>query len=177
MFMNTQTMYESLKKTIDSKVKDGLEDKNFWNIFWIDEYGFSHPRTATTYSSGCILINNIDRVNTIDTSIIDDLVKEAREYVSHTSLKERNNIKMPKIKEVIFNNPATIIYWRDGTKTVVKCQPEDTYDKEKGFIAACMKKICGNDNTFNKIINEWCNNSENINSKEVIPKKNKNVNK
>lgn len=164
MFMNTQTMYESLKKTIDSKVKDGLEDKNFWNIFWIDEYGFSHPRTATTYSSGCILINNIDRVNTIDTSIIDDLVKEAREYVSHTSLKERNN-NMPKIKEVIFNNPATIIYWRDGTKSVVKCQPEDTYDKEKGFMAAYMKKICGNDNTFNKIINNWCNDSENNKSK------------
>lgn len=61
----------------------------------------------------------------------------------------------PKIQKVIFNNPATIILWTDGTKTVVKCQPGDIYDKEKGFVMAYLKKLLGNDNTFNKEINKW----------------------
>ena len=60
-----------------------------------------------------------------------------------------------KIEKVIFNNPATIILWTDGSKTVVKCQPGDIYSKEVGFITAYLKKLLGNDNTFNKEINKW----------------------
>ena len=60
-----------------------------------------------------------------------------------------------KVKRVIFNNPATIIFWTDNTKTVVQCQPCDTYDKETGFVMAYLKKLLGNDNTFNKEINKW----------------------
>ena len=50
-----------------------------------------------------------------------------------------------KVKKIIFNNPATIVFWSDGTKTVVKCGKDDTYDKEKGFYIACAKKLFGND--------------------------------
>ena len=63
--------------------------------------------------------------------------------------------KQPRIKEVIFNPPATIIKWEDGTKTVVKCQGDDEYDREKGFVMAYLKKLLGNDNTFNEEINKW----------------------
>lgn len=58
------------------------------------------------------------------------------------------------IEKVVFNDPATIIIWGDGTKTVVKAQNEP-FDKEKGFVMACLKKMLGNDNTFNKEIKKW----------------------
>lgn len=32
------------------------------------------------------------------------------------------------IRKVIFNDPATVVLWSDGTKTVVKCGPEDKFD-------------------------------------------------
>lgn len=54
---------------------------------------------------------------------------------------EKSNL--PKIKKVIFNNPATIIIWADKTKTVVKCMEGDTWDPEKGFMAAYLTKILG----------------------------------
>lgn len=60
-----------------------------------------------------------------------------------------------EIKNVIFNPPATIILWNDGTKSVVKCQNGEPYDAEKGFALAYLKKLLGNDNTFNKEINKW----------------------
>ncbi len=63
--------------------------------------------------------------------------------------------KKPTIKRVIFNPPATIILWSDDTKTVVKCQEGDTYNPETGFALAYLKKLLGNDNTFNKEINKY----------------------
>lgn len=59
------------------------------------------------------------------------------------------------IKKVVFNNPATIVYWKDGTKTVVKCQDGDKYDKEKGLAMAIVKKLFGNKGNYNKIFKKY----------------------
>ena len=62
------------------------------------------------------------------------------------------------IKKVIFNKPATIVYWEDGTKTVVKCGKDDVYDEEKGLALCFMKKALNNkgnyNNTFKKYMKE-----------------------
>ena len=50
------------------------------------------------------------------------------------------------IKEVIFNPPATIVFWSDNTKTVVKARGE-FYDPEKGIAMAISKKMLG-DNKY-----------------------------
>ena len=56
------------------------------------------------------------------------------------------------IKKVIFNEPATIVFWEDRTKTVVKCSENETFDKEKGLAMAIIKKMLGNKgNYFNQI--------------------------
>lgn len=47
-------------------------------------------------------------------------------------------------KPPIFNPPATICYWNDGTRTVVKCQEGDIYSPEAGLALCYMKKILGN---------------------------------
>lgn len=49
-----------------------------------------------------------------------------------------------KIKKVVFNDPATIVFWEDGTKTVVKTQDGDVFDPEKGLAMAISKKALGN---------------------------------
>lgn len=60
----------------------------------------------------------------------------------------------PKIDRVIFHDPATIVYWTDGTKTVVKAQNEK-FDKEKGLLAAIAKKVYGNKGSFNNVIKHY----------------------
>lgn len=60
----------------------------------------------------------------------------------------------PKIERVIFHDPATIVYWMDGTKTVVKANNEK-FDKEKGLLAAIAKKVYGNKGSFNNIIKRF----------------------
>lgn len=65
-------------------------------------------------------------------------------------------ISKPQIKKVIFNNPATIVLWEDGTKTVVKRQKGERWDKEKGLAMAIVKKISGNKGNYNDIFKKWC---------------------
>ena len=45
------------------------------------------------------------------------------------------------ITKVIYQDPATIVFWSDGTKTVAKCDKKDPYDEEKGLILCIIKKV------------------------------------
>lgn len=67
------------------------------------------------------------------------------ELISKKNSKEAYNKRIfSEIKDIIINDPATIILWKDGTKTIVKCQPDDTFDPEKGIAMAILKKLYGN---------------------------------
>lgn len=97
----------------------------------------------------------------------DELLKNARvRYEKFKPLSEsvypstcsrcKKNIST-RIKDVIFNDPATIVFWNDGTKTVVKAENEP-FDREKGLAMAIAKKFLGNKGnyfeTFKKYIKE-----------------------
>lgn len=62
-----------------------------------------------------------------------------------------------KIKEVKFNPPATIVFWNDGTKTVVKSQDDEPFDPEKGLAMAIIKKhFACNKGYFNNLFKKYC---------------------
>lgn len=79
----------------------------------------------------------------------------------------------PKVEKVIYNDPATIVIWRDGTKTVVKCQPGDTYDEEKGLLMCICKKYFGNTGNFNEVLKKWVpeKESDNVDDRSISPVK------
>lgn len=58
------------------------------------------------------------------------------------------------IKKVIFNSPATIVFWSDGSKTVVKAHNDD-YDPEKGLAMAIAKKALGNEGNYYNVFKKW----------------------
>lgn len=73
----------------------------------------------------------------------------------------RHEIEPYEIKKVIFNDPATIVLWKDGTKTVVKCCEFDSYDPYVGVSMAICKKLLGND--YKKIFKKamsFCENED-----------------
>ena len=63
---------------------------------------------------------------------------------------------LPEIRNVKFNGPATIVFWADGTKTVVKCQDGDAYSEEVGLAMCIIKKVFGNTSKYNDIFKKWC---------------------
>ena len=77
-------------------------------------------------------------------------------YVTVEILEGIKGCKGPfGIKKVIFNNPATIVLWEDGTKTVVKVHEGDVYDPEKGLAMAISKKALGNKYDYYNTFKHW----------------------
>ncbi len=65
------------------------------------------------------------------------------------------NIGKPnEIKKVIYHDPATIVFWQDGTKTVVKCVQGEEYDPEKGILYCIAKRFLGN--SFHRQLRTYC---------------------
>lgn len=69
--------------------------------------------------------------------------------------KEAAAMNAAVIKNVIFAPPATIVYWSDGSKTVVKCNEKDIFDPEKGLAMAIAKRCGGNKGNYYKEIKNW----------------------
>ena len=61
---------------------------------------------------------------------------------------------IPDINRVIFCDPATIVFWEDGTKTIVKTCDGDKFERYMGFAVACMKKMFGSTSRAKKILDE-----------------------
>ena len=75
-----------------------------------------------------------------------DILKQSRSMKGETfswTLHPKESIRT-----VIFNEPATIVFWEDDTKTVVKCNQNEEYDPEKGLAMAIAKKYLGNQGNY-----------------------------
>lgn len=60
----------------------------------------------------------------------------------------------PKVKEIKFNGPATIIFWEDGDKTVVKHDGKGRKDKRLGVLYAYIKKIYGPGKEYHQVLEQ-----------------------
>lgn len=63
------------------------------------------------------------------------------QYMQYMQEFNKNRTELPQ--RYIINKGATILFWKDGTKTIVKKSKDDTYDKRLGFLTAYFQKHCG----------------------------------
>ena len=99
-----------------------------------------------------------DMLNYLLSGIMNEKAKEAEKILEQKIInKKKTKIDALRIniKEVIFNDPAVIIKWKDGTKTVVKCQKGEKFDPEKGLALALVKYLMGNIGYYNTIFKDW----------------------
>ena len=107
------------------------------------------PEVKTALNS----IYGIDYVSSVEN--LAETMKHLNECTALGKLNRNKNEMLGKIKNVIFNKPATIVFWADGTKTVVKCENED-FDPEKGLAMAIVKKtMADNHSYYNEIFKKW----------------------
>ena len=71
-------------------------------------------------------------------------------------LEEEEQYDYLAYERIIFNDPATIVIWADGTRTVVKACKEDKFDKGVGLKTALLQRVFGKDidKEINKIVDE-----------------------
>lgn len=99
-------------------------------------------------------IDVIGMLAAVIADIIDDIIIEEAEMAEDSIGR---NIDLEKeIDSVVFNDPATIVFWKDGTKTVTKCAAGDTFNKETGLAMCIIRKLCNNKH-FNNVFEKFCN--------------------
>lgn len=86
-----------------------------------------------------------------DANVFSDLAESMNKLIRMV----KNNGAKHMIKEVIFNDPATIVVWADGVKTVVRCQDGDIYDKRTGLLLCIAKRSFGNTSAYNDVLNKY----------------------
>lgn len=90
-----------------------------------------------------------------DTDCMDDFdIVDEDEYEELWEGEEPPFWGIPDIHHIIFNDPATIVFWEDGTKTVVKCMEGEKFERYAGFAMACMKKMFGSTGAAKRIMEE-----------------------
>lgn len=81
---------------------------------------------------------------------ISDLINRAGCWTPCGAVKDPRMI----VDKIIANPPATIVFWKNGDKTVVKCSPDDEFDIEKGVAVAFLKYMFGNTGKFNELFRD-----------------------
>ena len=108
----------------------------------------------------CLVVNQ-DQIKPSSPNLDEFVHRHAKEILNRQygakALREamKKCVNPFEIRKVIFNNPATIVYWADGEKTVVKCQEGDVYSKETGLALCFAKKALGNKGGFNDVFHKW----------------------
>ena len=58
----------------------------------------------------------------------------------------------PVPEQVIFNNRTTVVIWKDGSKTIVKCAEGEPFIEEVGFAECVVKKLYASRANFLRIV-------------------------
>lgn len=111
---------------------------------------------ATGLRSGKTYLTQIGRCKNKDNgfdSVIYEMEKQRK--FAERGTDEMKNVE---VKKIIFNNFKTIVFWNDGTKTIVYMSKEErNFDPEDAFRAAYTKKMYGTNSKIKRVIKEKSN--------------------
>jgi hypothetical protein len=105
------------------------------------------------------------KFNSIDSSAIntdDCFTFVPKEAVVLKQYDPKKIFSIPKVEKVLFRDPATIVWFSDGTKSVAICGYDDIYDRETGVAICLCKRMLGN-KEYRELMDEWCYKKENLN--------------
>lgn len=122
------------------------------------EHTLHNSRTDVRLSNGSTYKRYVLEWNEVPSFVaaVNCVVRDASMFFTSRRTKDPTIYCDPfEIRDVIFNDPATIVIWADGTKTVVKCQEDDVYSEEVGLALCFAKKALGNKSNFNNVFKKW----------------------
>lgn len=167
-FKGLQKKYAEHHMLIQLKIDNSTSgsNKEFDSFTALNNYLTSHPKWLEYSDFDCEFKheenwNNIfRRVENIFNLTIRPCKKETSKVPYYQFCKGNicnvnGTTYAPEIKDVIFNPPATIVKWADGTKSVVKADNSEAYDPEKGLAMAIARKMYGNKYDYYNVFKKW----------------------
>ena len=111
--------------------------------------GFRHGKCYTYYTMGLDgKAIEVGKPTDLTYTKIADAIFDLKTITDDEKVKATcHGLLIPGIYELpehyIINNGATILFWKDGTKTIVKRSKDEKFDKRLGFLTAYFQKHCG----------------------------------
>lgn len=96
-----------------------------------------------------------DNMDAINYGAIYHEMNKKKESKNMNKIDYRRKRGLERIKKVIFNDPITVVFWNDGTKTIVKCGEDESYDPEKGLAMAISKYFFDNEGWYYDVFRKW----------------------
>lgn len=151
-----------------------LEDGETWflpsrMIYCLPGIDWGRDMDGDVYTYNQYYANDSSGKITIDYKKIGNIIADAmnvghcsNEYTkSYEQAMAKGEFKAMKYAykplKIIYNDPATIVFWRDGTKTVVKRMEKEKFNPYTAFCAALAKKLFGSNSAVNRIVNSGYN--------------------
>lgn len=72
-----------------------------------------------------------------------------------------NQVSVNMIKRVKYDNPWTIVWWKDGRITRSKCAENDVWSEAAGFNACVAKRYFQTAGAYNKVLKTYCKSDSN----------------
>lgn len=117
------------KKLYGVRLDDRDNPKSVNGIFWFPEDELLHVVDDTKFSNA---------------------LKSIRKAVELTNQSPKPSL----VEKVIVNGPKTIVFWNDGTKTIVSCREGEEFDIYTAFCAALAKKTFGSTSRAKAILED-----------------------
>lgn len=150
---------KELPNNISSATLVWDQEENRYSVEDFTIKGYRKDDKKVWLSTGSLWSNDdyLARVKALTPPPLPDWMKQDDDHVEPTKTLLANlhlRIDVAKVKptKILVQGTATIIWWSDGTKTVVKCQKGDKMDPEKGIAMCVMKKFMGTNETHSNYL-------------------------
>lgn len=115
---------------------------------------FDDIRRAFVNRLACVEKSNPDKRSDVMDALMSAYPRcgHAYEIYAMGEWGQNPSYNCPELDKIIFSGNRTIAFWKDGTKTVVKCGKGEKFDEYSGFVAAFAKKAFGSTHHVKKMI-------------------------
>ena len=123
-------------------------------------YYLSNPNDADISGIVHLFVNDCKHYDCQHIKIVDNRDKSSmhpdiwEKYTMNDPFFNFSKPKLPALTKVISSGPATIAFWDDGTKTVVKCDEEDIYSAKVGILYSVIRKCIGEGKSYHNFLEQ-----------------------
>ena len=100
--------------------------------------------------NGLFCFHEDELLHVVDSTKFSNALKSIRKAVEMTNPSPKPSL----VEKVIVNGPKTIVFWNDGTKTIVSCREGEEFDIYTAFCAALAKKMFGSTSRVKAILED-----------------------
>lgn len=148
MPMDSRTIKDNIRETTEQlHIIEGMVD-SLSRMLWAKD-AVNEKTSIDIIDMDSNIVHNLDTARQIHNKMERIIRGLAKAFLNFTFGAPRASLG---VKQVIFSGPKTIVFWLDGTKTIVSCGEGDHNDPYAGFCAAITKRVFGSTSQAKKVL-------------------------